>query len=125
MAMPVDPASPEAVVQRQLDAYNARDLDALVALYAPDARHFEHPTTLLATGSAEIRERLRIRFQEPNLHARLNRRIVVGNLVVDHETISRTFPEGKGTLELLAMYEVRDGRIANAWFRPGAKTLDS
>ena len=42
--------SPAAVVQRQLDAYNARDLDALIATYAADARQYEHPATLLAPG---------------------------------------------------------------------------
>ena len=35
--------SPEAVVQQQLDAYNARDIDALIAIYAADAQMFEHP----------------------------------------------------------------------------------
>jgi putative hydrolase of HD superfamily len=29
---------PAAVVQRQLDAFNARDLDALLAAYAEDAQ---------------------------------------------------------------------------------------
>lgn len=33
--------SPEVVVQRQLDAYNAKNLDAWLATYAPDARQFE------------------------------------------------------------------------------------
>ncbi|HKB90958.1 MAG TPA: nuclear transport factor 2 family protein [Opitutaceae bacterium] len=116
---------PEAVVQRQLDAYNARDVDALVAIYADDAEQFEHPTKLLARGSAEIRERAIARFQEPNLHAQLVNRIVNGHIVIDHERITRTFPEGPGTLELVALYEVRDGRIAKAWFIFGAKTLDS
>jgi hypothetical protein len=34
--------NPEAVVQRQLDAYNARDIETLLALYAADAQQFEH-----------------------------------------------------------------------------------
>ena len=47
--------APAAVVQRQLDAYNARDVDALLATYAADARQFEHPDKRLATGHAEMR----------------------------------------------------------------------
>ena len=47
--------SPEAVVQRQLDAYNARDIDALIAIYAADAQMFEHPAKLLAKGSTALR----------------------------------------------------------------------
>ena len=118
-------AEAEAVVQRQLDAYNARDIDALMATYADEAEQFEHPATLLARGAAHIRERSAARFQEPNLHARLVRRIVSGRMVVDHEIVTRTFPEGPGTLELIAIYEVENGRIIRAWFIPGTKTLDA
>jgi len=35
--------SPETVVQRQLDAFNARDIAALLAVYADDAELFDHP----------------------------------------------------------------------------------
>ncbi len=115
---------PEAVVQRQLDAYNARDIDALMATYADDVQVFEHPATLLANGAAEFRVRQTLRFKEPNLHARLVNRIVAGHMVIDHENITRTFPEGTGTLEMVGIYEVQDGRIAKAWFISGAKTLD-
>ena len=117
-------SDPESVVQRQLDAYNARDIEAMMATYADDAQQFEHPSKLLASGAAQVRERSLVRFQEPNLRALLLRRIVMGNLVIDHETVTRTFPEGPGRLELVAIYEVQDGRIAKAWFRFGAKTLD-
>ncbi len=116
--------SPEAVVQRQLDAYNARDLDALMATYAGDAQQFEHPAKLLASGAAQVRERSAARFTEPNLHASLLKRMVMGHIVVDQEKVTRTFPEGPGTLELVAIYEVQNGRIARAWFIPGTKTLD-
>jgi hypothetical protein len=114
---------PEAVVQRQLDAYNARDIDALLAIYAPDAQTFEHPATLLASGSDALRERFAIRFQEPNLHAALLQRVVMGNTVVDHERVTRTFPEGPGTIELVMIYEVQAGRIIRAWSIMGPKTL--
>ncbi|MBC8094489.1 MAG: nuclear transport factor 2 family protein [Akkermansiaceae bacterium] len=114
----------EAIVQQQLDAYNAHDIEALMATYAADARQFEHPSKLLASGAAEIRERFVARFKEPNLHAQLLKRIVAGNTVIDHETVTRTFPEGAGKIELVAIYEVQSGKIANAWFIFGTKTID-
>jgi hypothetical protein len=120
-----DPNSPAAVVQRQLDAYNARDVDALLATYAPDARQYEHPATLLATGADEMRARFALRFQEPDLHARLVQRVVMGNLVMDHEVVTRNFPEGKGWIELVAIYEVVDGRIRSQSVQLGAKQLDA
>jgi hypothetical protein len=116
--------SPEAVVQRQLDAYNAHDVEALMMTYAENARQFEHPAKLLASGAAQIRERLVARFKERNLHALLLNRIVSGNLVIDHEKVTRTFPEGTGKLELVAIYELLDGKITKAWFSYGTKTLD-
>lgn len=116
--------TPEAIVQHQLDAYNARDIEALLAIYADDAQTFEHPNTLLASGHAALRERFTLRFAEPNLHALLLSRIVMGDTVIDHERITRTFPEGTGTLDMVMIYAVRDGRIQTAWSIAGAKILN-
>ena len=121
---PNDPNAPEAVVQRQLDAYNARDLDALLATYSDDAQQFEYPATLLVSGAVQNRERSAARLREPNLHAKLLQRMVMGNVVIDREEVTRTFPEGPGTLQVIAIYEVRDGKIVTARFLAGAKTMD-
>ena len=115
--------TPEAIVQRQLEAFNARDVDALLAVYAEDAEMFEHPARRVARGSAGLRARFITRFQEPNLRATLLKRIVSGNTVVDHESVLRTFPEGPGRIELVMIYEVKDGRIARAWSIAGPRTL--
>ena len=110
---------PAAVIARQLAAYNARDLDALMATYAADACQYEHPAILLASGAAAIRARMAVRFAEPDLHARLLSRTVLGNFVTDLEIVTRNFPEGKGMVEMLCVYEVADGRIVRASFATG------
>ena len=115
--------SAEALIQRQLDAYNAHDIDALMTTYADDVQHFEFPSTLVASGAAQVRERLSVRLQEPNLHAQLPGRIAMDNLVIDHERVTRDFPEGLGTIELIAMYEVQGEKIVRAWFKFGEKRL--
>ncbi len=116
--------SPEIVVQRQLDAYNARDLDALMQTYAEDAQQFEHPGKLVATGHTEIRPRMAARLAEPSLHAKVIRRAVMGNVVIDYEDVTRACPEGTGRLELVAIYEVREGKIQSASVLAGARTMD-
>jgi hypothetical protein len=118
-------SEPETVVQRQLDAYNARDIDALMNIYANDAQLLEHPAKLLAGGAAQLRTRFAERFAEPNLHAKLQKRMVMGAIVIDHEVVTRTFPEGAGQLELIMIYEVQGGRIARAWSIVGPRTLDT
>ncbi len=112
-----------SVVQAQLEAYNAKDVDALLRTYAPDAEQFTLHGDLLARGHRQLRERFLARFEEPDLHARLVSRVVVGNIVADVELITRNFPEGLGTLEMLCIYEVVDGLIQRASFALGEKTL--
>ena len=114
---------PLAVVQAQLDAYNAKDIDALLATYAPDAEQYVLHGERLAQGHAQMRERFLARFAEPDLHAQLLSRTVVGAMVVDYELITRNFPEGLGTVEMLCVYEVVNGRIQRASFATGAKCL--
>lgn len=116
-------ATPEAVIQRQLDAYNARDLDAWLATYAGDAKQYEFPATLLTDGHDQIRARSAPRFQEPDLHAKLLSRSVMGDIVIDHEEVTRNFPEGRGTIGLVCIYRVRDGLIREASFVFGEKKL--
>jgi hypothetical protein len=118
-------ADAERIVQRQLDAYNGRDIDGFMAVWAADAQYFEHPATLLASGAAEIRARHIARFKEPNLFGRLIKRMVVGNKVIDQEVVTRTFPEGTGRVDVIAIYEVKDDKIANAWFILGSPVLDA
>jgi len=117
-------ATPEAVAQRQLDAYNARDIRRFIENWAPDAQYFEHPDRLLASGREAIRVRHIERFAEPNLHGKLIKRMAVGNKVVDQETVTRMFPEGTGQIEVIAIYEIDNGLIAKAWFIMGPRILD-
>jgi putative hydrolase of HD superfamily len=115
--------SPLHVVQAQLDAFNARDLDALMRAYAPDAEQFTLHGERFAKGHDELRQRYAVRFAEPDLHAKLLSRVVMGNIVTDLELITRNFPEGVGTLEMLCIYEVKDGRIQRASFAAGEITM--
>ncbi len=117
------PKSVLAVVQEQLDAYNAKDIEALLATYAPDAEQFTLHGDRLAKGHQELRPRFLSRFAEPDLHARLLSRTVMANVVVDFELITRNFPEGRGTIEMLCVYEVVEGRIKKASFAAGEKRV--
>ena len=115
----------EQVVQRQLDAYNARDIDAWLATYEPHAEQYELHGACLARGHAEMRARMLARFAEPDLHAVLISRTIMGAVVVDHERVTRNFPEGKGTIEMLCVYEVRGTCISKASFALGPKVVHS
>ncbi len=113
------------MVQRQLDRYNARDLAGWLATYAEDAEQFELHGARLARGHAEMAERMRLRFTEPDLQATLLSRVVMATapacVVVDYERIRRNFVEGPGTVEMLCVYEVAGGLIRKASFALGER----
>jgi len=56
-------------------------------------------------------------------HARLLSRVIMGNIVVDYELITRNYPERAGTIEMLCVYEVLNGRIRKASFAVGERKL--
>ena len=110
--------SPEAAVQHQLEAYNARDLARFLAVYSEDVRLYRLPATEPAlVGKAALAEMYATqRFNLPDLHAELLNRMVIGNKVIDHERISGVREQ---PFEVAAVYEVIDGLICTAWFFSG------
>ena len=106
---------PEDPVRRQLEAYNAHDLERFVAEYSDTIQVFVPPATEpLLSGKAAFAEHYRCnRFTLPELHADVVQRIVSGNTVVDHERV--TGLEG-GPVEAVAVYRISDGRIDAVWF---------
>lgn len=106
--------SPVEIVERQLAAYNARDLEAFVATYRPDVRIYRPPAAEPAIeGHERMREVYRKRFASPGLRAEIVNRIALGDKVIDHE---RVHGIGAEPLEAVAVYEVREGLIGTVWF---------
>lgn len=81
--------SPKEIVDRQLTAYNNRDIDASVACYRTDAKVVQPDRGILASGHEEIRERYGQLFNlDPTIRAEIPNRIVVGTMVIDEERIT-------------------------------------
>jgi hypothetical protein len=113
--------SPTDIVQRQVEAYNARDLERFVATYADDIRIFRMPATEPAiVGKAQLAEFYRMRFSVPALHAEILARIVMGNKVIDHERVQGIRQE---PIEAVAIYEVFSDLIKTVWFFQGESSL--
>lgn len=104
-----------AVAQKQLDAYNAQDLETYVTYFTQDCI----VSGLNGTPTETSREAIKARYakafaQFPQNTAELINRIVVGNTVVDHERVIRS-PGGE-QFEIIAIYTFRDGLIARVDF---------
>jgi hypothetical protein len=108
-------ASPREIVDRQMAAYNARDIDAYCALYAPDAVISDvNDGKVRSRGMEEIRRNYTTRFNNsPNLHYDIKARMELGAYVIDHELVTGI---GDEPLEVIAIYEVRDSLIQTVRF---------
>jgi len=49
-------------------------------------------------------------------HGPIHTSRLVANMVIDQETVTRTFPDGPGEVDVVALDEVENGRIAKAWW---------
>jgi uncharacterized protein (TIGR02246 family) len=99
---------PEEVVQRQVEAFNAHDVDAFVATYADDGvvvggDGMDGPVQ----GRAALRKHYLERLAQPGLRATIERRVRMGRWVVDYEIVENEL----GSTEAIAVYEVGDGVI--------------
>ena len=119
--------TPLECVQLQLDAYNERDLDTFLTAFSETVQsyHLPHMTLLLDGKAAFGAFYAANRFVHEGLRADLVNRMVVGNMVIDHETVTRNFPEGRGEVDVVCIYEIEHGKIAKAWFKMGERRLSS
>ena len=113
--------SPEAaLVHRQLDAYNAHDLEAFIATYSPEIEIFDisNASTAQMTGLEGMRAVYGEMFSTmPNLRCDLGNRIADGAFVVDHEICAMGEP-GDPPERAIAIYQVEDNLIRRVWFAP-------
>ena len=90
------------VAQKQLEAYNAQDLDAYVSFFTEDCI----VSGLNGTPTETSREAIKARYAKafmsfPENKAELKNRILVGNTVIDHELVIRA-PGGE-QFEIIAI----------------------
>jgi uncharacterized protein (TIGR02246 family) len=105
------------VVDRQVEAYNAHDIDAFAASYADDVVIVDAAGTELTRGRAQLAEQYGRWFaRNPELHVEIVSRIEIGAFVVDAERVTGT-PDGE--TQAVAIYRVdADGRIDRVQFLP-------
>jgi hypothetical protein len=93
-------------VERQVEAYNAGDVEAFVACYADDAVIEDADGQVEMSGRAEMRKAYGDLFERnPDLRGEIVSRIRVGAYVVDEERITGY---SGGDLHAVAIYRLDD-----------------
>lgn len=117
MAQAASDGSPQAVIDRQVEAYNRHDLDGFFATYDDNQTLYTLGSARATRGTATMRQAFTPMWNaNPKLHSETFKRLIFGSLVVDREGLSgiATLP----TIIILSIYEVRDGHILNYWQSP-------
>lgn len=107
--------TPLEVVERQFDAYNKLDLEGFLLNFSNSFKGYRMPSTEPTfVGKEQLSQFYSTeRFNRPALRAELINRTVIGNKVFDHE---RIWGVKEDHIEMMAVFEVRDGLIQTAWF---------
>ena len=99
--------SPLKIVDRQLQAYNQGNIDAFVSTYAKDIKVYSFGSGIMISGERDLRENYSDLFKNGGVHCIIEKRMTMGNVVIDYEVISG----GAVTARALAVYEVEEGLI--------------
>ena len=104
--------SPEEVVQENLDFYNQRNIEGFMASFSENIKVYELGSAKpSATGLLKVEKIYTELFKNsPKLHSTILKRIVMGNRVIDHESITGRNGNFE-VLELVLIYEVENEKI--------------
>ncbi|MBC3847166.1 nuclear transport factor 2 family protein [Winogradskyella echinorum] len=106
-------SNPEAIVNKQLLAYNNRDIETFTNTYSKDVKLYSFPNKLNSEGQEALRKGYTSFFENvPDLNAEIVNRIVLGNKVIDKEKV---IINGK-IYYAVAIYEVENGLISKVTF---------
>jgi len=103
----------EKVVQDQLDAYNARNIEDFLKTYADNVKVYNFPNELQFEGLDKMDEQYGNFFEStPDLNCELKNRMVLGNKVIDEEFITMN----GNKFSAVAIYEVENDKITKVTF---------
>lgn len=105
--------TPVALAQRQLNAYNLRNIEAFLEPYADDVEVYLFPGKLLYKGKEQMRKEYSGMFETtPDLHCELLGRIEQGNVVIDKERVRFS----NKMIEAVAIYHIENNKIKKVYF---------
>jgi hypothetical protein len=108
--------TPEEVAQANIDAYNAHDVNALIATFTPSATFGQLGGRILLDGRGPMQGYYSQLFEaRPTVRCEVKQRTVMGPFVVELQEISGDDQPG---MQAMLISEVREGQIVKVWYSP-------
>ncbi|MEL6561811.1 MAG: nuclear transport factor 2 family protein [Bacteroidota bacterium] len=103
------------LIEKQLAAYNERNIDEFVSCYSDSVKIYDFPEQLLYEGIETFRKNYAYMFDKyQDLNCVVTNRIVEGNIVIDHEDV--LFQKGRPRGKFIAIYHIEKGKIQKVYF---------
>ncbi len=104
--------SAEQIVQKNLNAYNKRDINGFIGSFSNDIALFNYGETKPSIAGIDA---IKVFYKKvfdasPNLHSTIVKRIVFDNKVIDHERITGRIGTEK-PVEIVLIYEINNQKI--------------
>ncbi|MDB4292190.1 nuclear transport factor 2 family protein [Maribacter sp.] len=105
--------SPENIVQKQVEAFNSRNLIDFSACYSEDVVVSNFPNEILYKSNETLKNNYeRFYSKTPQVAVEVVKRMSIGNTVIDEELVTI----GDKTHQQVAIYEVKNGLISSMTF---------
>ncbi len=105
--------SPENIVQKQVEAFNARNLNDFAACYSEDVVVGNFPNDIQYEGNETLKSNYeRFYSKTPQVHVKIVKRFSIGTMVIDEELVTI----GDKTHQQVALYKVKNGLISSMTF---------
>ena len=101
------------LIDRQIAAYRARDLEAFLSFYAGDVTIKDFDGNVMMDGQDAMRAAYGALFRDsPDLHLKVPSRMAAGDYVIDEEELTGFILAGSPeAVHAIVVYQVRDGLI--------------
>ncbi|MBW1298022.1 nuclear transport factor 2 family protein [Aquimarina litoralis] len=107
-------SNPTVIVDKQLAAYNSRNINAFINTYTKDIQVYDFPDRLKMSSKNELTLTYDTLFKNtPSLHCSIKKRIVMGAIVIDREIVQ---VNAGRTINAVAIYEIKNGQINSVTF---------
>jgi hypothetical protein len=104
------------IIDRQVEAYNTRDIERFTACYASDIVIEDGEGNILMKGQSAMREMYKPLFEtSPELCVRVVNRTSIGKYVIDEEEVTGINVEGlPSEMHVVMVYRVEEDKIVHA-----------
>jgi hypothetical protein len=120
------PPTPLAVAQSYVEAYNARDLDAMMALMHDEVEWLaieRSEAQAFAKGKGDLTRQMESYFSSPMATtSTIDGSVIDGRFVAVREIARWTGSDGKPREQsALAVYEIENGLVRRVWYYPATR----